>query len=166
MECPCGTCEFQIIAYSQRKSNNEGNNTFHNPKKAGALIYDKQTLKICLVQSRGNLWGCPKGSLEPDEEFLDGAQREVKEETGINLSDEDLHSPLWISPCVVYYYVERSYKDGGKLQIYEGNDANGLVWIGMDCLRNLMEQDKMRITSHTRKAITLALETELPRKTG
>ena len=33
-------------------------------KKAG-VHFDIQNNKVLLVQSRGNLWGCPKGSVEP-----------------------------------------------------------------------------------------------------
>ena len=165
MQCACKTCNFQVTPYTAPPHIKTASGQ-HGMRKAGALLYDQATRRICLVQSRGNLWGCPKGSLLESEEFVEGAKREVEEETGIQLQDADLHTPLWISPTVVYYYVERSYRDGGELQYLTGNDANGLVWIKMTCLRDLLREDKIRITSHTRKAIHIALSEDLPRKMG
>lgn len=41
--------------------------------------------KFFMVQSYGNLFGFPKGSLEPGEEYFDAALREFYEETGTKL---------------------------------------------------------------------------------
>jgi 8-oxo-dGTP pyrophosphatase MutT (NUDIX family) len=54
-------------------------------KKAGSFVYTSKKQKILLVQSRGQMWGPPKGSIQPNEEPLECAIREVKEETGLDI---------------------------------------------------------------------------------
>jgi 8-oxo-dGTP pyrophosphatase MutT (NUDIX family) len=63
-----------------------------NPEKAGVLVFDE----------KGRMLGChgygtapgnydiPKGSVDEDEEYEDAAARELKEETGIDVSPDKL----------------------------------------------------------------------------
>lgn len=53
----------------------------------GVLIQDERGR--VLLQQRGDdgLWGTPGGSLEPGEDFLTAAQRELREETGLECPD-------------------------------------------------------------------------------
>lgn len=164
MQCECGRCDFQIVPYVSVAKKDSF--FVHTPRKAGALLYDPDTQRVCLVQSRGNLWGCPKGSLDNDETFVMGAIREVKEETGITLVPEQLSNPIWVNSNVVYYLVPTPLSIGGSLQDLPGNDANGFVWIKLTCLTGLIRSDDMRVTSHTRKALLLGLGVELSPKPG
>ena len=60
--CTNVCCEIKIKPY---KENDDSNKKFiENKKKAGVFIYDPKTNKILIVQSRGNLWGSPKGTIE------------------------------------------------------------------------------------------------------
>ena len=163
IQCDCGECRFEITQYRRQP---ERERKERNPRKSGALIYDQGKHHVLLVQSRGNLWGCPKGSPEDNEEFEEGAIREVREETGLTLNESELSNPIWISPSVVYFSVERIGVQDGHVQPKDGNDANGVVWIKVECLKTLLADGSMRITSHTRKALQILLGTELPRKTG
>ena len=57
-----------------------------------AIIYDN---KILLVHPTGSSWakgtcGIPKGGMEESEDPMESALRELREETGINLSSEKL----------------------------------------------------------------------------
>jgi len=68
-------------------------------KKSGFIIQDiNDDNYILLVQSCGNFWGFPKGSLEnigtkEEESYFECAIRELKEETGIEIKDCD-HSKI------------------------------------------------------------------------
>ena len=42
-------------------------------------------------KSAGDTWGVPAGKVEPGESILETAQRETKEETGIDIPIEDIH---------------------------------------------------------------------------
>ena len=64
-----------------------------NRRAAGvAIIWEN---KILLVHPTNSSWkkatcGIPKGGLEPEEDAMSGALRELKEETGISLSPDQL----------------------------------------------------------------------------
>ena len=75
-------------------------------KKAGIFIYDPETKKVLLVQSRGRLWGPPKGTIKDNELDKDCAIREVKEETGINILESNFLKIMRIKNNAIYYYVE------------------------------------------------------------
>jgi hypothetical protein len=57
--CNNGCCEIKIKLYKEADYMIKN---FKSKKKAGVFIYDPNTKKILIVQSRGNLWGSPKGS--------------------------------------------------------------------------------------------------------
>ena len=50
---------------------------------AGAIVVNKNTKEIALIKMHHNVWGFPKGGIRKGEETLEGAKREVYEETGI-----------------------------------------------------------------------------------
>lgn len=45
---------------------------------------------LCVFQNESNLWGFPKGRLNKDETFKEGACRELYEETNIKLDPSDI----------------------------------------------------------------------------
>lgn len=68
--------------------------------------------KILLVHPTGASWqrgtcGIPKGGLDPGENLMDGALRELKEETGIVLSKDQLNP----EPQVVDFYSKKNKVD-------------------------------------------------------
>lgn len=56
---------------------------------SGAVIYRKKAgeIQYLLLQSmnKGHFWGFPKGHIEENESLLEAAQREIKEETTLEL---------------------------------------------------------------------------------
>ena len=63
MKCICGKCNFIITDYNKSELVYSNNIV---KKKAGVIIYNRKLGKIIIVQSRGNLWGFPKGSFNKD----------------------------------------------------------------------------------------------------
>ena len=59
-------------------------------KSAGVFIYKKKSKKVLFVQSYGEKWGPPKGHFDENETPERCAARELKEETGIELSPSTL----------------------------------------------------------------------------
>ena len=122
------------------------------PRKAGALIYDPQTDSVLLVQSRGQYWGIPKGTLEDGETSKTCAIREVYEETGILLSSRDFKDMTRIKNRAVYFYVEMD-KIPVTIQEHndnDSNDANGICWIKLDCLDECIRTGNISLNSHTK----------------
>src|SRR6185503_5025830 len=62
------------------------NNKIYNLKnKCGVILFDEQQ-QVLLVRNREcKKWGLPKGSMEPNENLIECAFRETKEESGIDL---------------------------------------------------------------------------------
>jgi hypothetical protein len=106
-------------------------------KKAGSFIYDSSKRKVLLVQSRGQLWGPPKGSIQPEEVPLQCALREVTEETGIVLNEQQFSGSIVIKSKALYYItdteVENYINIMPQYQVTD-NDANGIGWFDIDCI--------------------------------
>jgi len=123
-------------------------------QKAGVFIYDPEQERVLLVQSRGQLWGMPKGTLEIDidENSAQCAIREVKEETGLDLTVEDFTRATKIKNRATYYYAE---KKAGPICIQENptepaNDANGITWIKISCLQECINTGQIVLNQHCR----------------
>lgn len=121
-----------------------------NNKKSGVFFIDNKTNKVLLVQSRGNLWGPPKGSLNINESVKDCAIREVFEETGIIIKKENLNEYTIIKGKSTYFLIEIEENEVFiQKNINENaNDANGITWININCLYNEILSGNMNITSH------------------
>ena len=120
--------------------------------KAGAFIYDPETNRVLLVQSHGQLWGPPKGTLEVDssnryETNCQCAIREVKEETGLDIRSDNFICATRIKNRAVYYYIERKWSEvhpqGGEF-----NDANGITWIKLECLEECIKTGQIVLSQH------------------
>ena len=123
-----------------------------NYLKAGVFIYDPEEDRVLLVQSRGHLFGPPKGSLNIGEQELHCAVREVKEETGLDISSDDFIRSVKIRNRATYYYLEM---DTCNIEVQEGiedNDANGITWIKMNCLENAISDGNI-VLNHYAKIV-------------
>lgn len=127
--------------YSYLKSNTN--------KKAGVFIYDPKEQRVLLVQSRGQYWGPAKGTLENGENNKDCAIREVKEETGIDIVGEQFIKATKIKNKSIYYYVEMNIENV-DVQDTNGNDANGITWIKLDCLKKCINSGLIVLNQHCR----------------
>ena len=82
--CEYKCCSVIIKSYTLRNHKRRIIN-----KKAGVFIYDSIKKKVLVIQSKGNLWGLPKGTFEKNENSIECAIRETYEETGIQLSNHN-----------------------------------------------------------------------------
>ncbi len=74
-----------------------------------------------------NYWDCPKGVVEPGEEPLATARREVREETGIEAlefrwGEECIETPPYSKNKVARYYLAETHEAAVKLPV---SDALG-----------------------------------------
>jgi 8-oxo-dGTP pyrophosphatase MutT (NUDIX family) len=151
MECQCRNCKFIIKEYNT--PNIHLNNNIRK-YKSGVIIHNTLSNKVLIVQSRGNMWGFPKGSFELGENFKTCAIRELKEETGISIKIDELTNQYRLNNFVSYYYVNIDFElDDIQLQNGEYNDANGISWIKLDCLKDLMLREKLKLNYHARNCL-------------
>lgn len=146
--CPNGCCKIKIKPYTTQKDQLEKLNTTRN--KAGVFIYDPKTDKVLLIQSRGNFWGPPKGTLKYGESERQCAIREVKEETGLNISDNDFTKAVKIRGRAIYFYMEMDKCEVTVQDHIPGNDANGIGWIKPVCLKKCIENGNISLSQHCR----------------
>lgn len=50
---------------------------------AGGVVVNRDG-DVCVVNQRGNSWGLPKGHIDPGEDALTCAKREIQEESGLS----------------------------------------------------------------------------------
>lgn len=146
MTCKKGCCSYEVRDYKRCEFIPRSKN------KAGVFIYDPKKEKVLLVQSRGNLWGPPKGSLESDETFLDCAIREVREETGIKLDNGNIgDNKKLIFDNSHYFYCELEQIPvtlDTPMTSSDINDASGIGWFSINCLVELVELNTIHINFH------------------
>lgn len=146
--CPDKCCTIKIKPYVHAKDPFE--RVRRRRRKAGVFIYDPQSDKVLLIQSRGNLWGLPKGTINYGETERQCAIREVKEETGLTISDDSFTKAAKIYNCAIYFYMEmKECEVSIQDHIYE-NDANGIGWIKMSCLQKCVENGNISLSKHSR----------------
>jgi ADP-ribose pyrophosphatase YjhB (NUDIX family) len=125
--------------------------------KSGMFIYDNNQDKVLLVQSRGRLWGFPKGSVNQNESLKDGAVREVSEETGLIISANDIGNIVYKPvPRSTYYFI---YKDECRVSTSStgmtDNDATGIGWMHMNCIEQLYSTGLLQLTSPCLRVLKL-----------
>ncbi len=153
IDCLRGCCQLKFFPY--RPLSQPFIVVKRSRKKAGIFIIEPGG-KILLVQSKGNLWGCPKGTMKSSETDLECAIREVKEETGISIDPEVLRA----SPRFNNYRTRATYfrmvlpHQAVEVQTQiSDNDANGIGWIYPRCLQELAQQKALSINQHCRMVI-------------
>lgn len=146
--CPRGCCKVKVKPYIAPKYSCQ--KVRRHRRKAGVFIYDPKTDKVLLVQSRGNLWGAPKGTLQYGEDDRQCAVREVKEETGLKISENDFSRAFKIYNVAIYFYLEMSECEVDIQDTIYDNDANGIGWIKLDCLNQFVENGNISLSQHCR----------------
>lgn len=149
--CTRGCCNLEVKSYKEIQ-----NEQFYRNKsrcKAGAFIYNPHEGRVLLVQSRGNFWGSPKGTLEKNEGYPQCAIREIKEETGIVVNLNQLERSTIVKGKSVYYYIESDVVpvtvQNDNDDNNDNNDANAISWIKIKCLQELIKLKAIKLNKHT-----------------
>jgi len=106
--------------------------------RAGVLMYDPKEDKLLIVQVYNTYFGLPKGGCEEGETLYETAKRELLEETGVEITIEELEKAetIKLHGSCTYYIIERNVCDV-KLHSFKENDVTGVGWIHMRCLCKL-----------------------------
>jgi 8-oxo-dGTP pyrophosphatase MutT (NUDIX family) len=143
--CDKKCCNINIKHYEKHK---DISFKHRNSYKSGVFIYDSEKDKILLVQSRGNFWGNPKGSLKYGEDIIKGAIREVKEETNLDIKMYDFNRKIILKNQATYFYSEISECPVSIRDDIYNNDVNGITWIKTDCLFECVKNGNIKLTKH------------------
>lgn len=149
----CNNCKFKQFKHFKLAENHD-----HLPKqkKAGIVYYNRTSHKILIVQSRGNLWGIPKGTCKYNENINDCAVREFFEETGIDIKSIELENckTVVIGTCT-YYCLESDFEydfdnfTHSNFNKIENNDVSGIGCVDINCLI----KSNLKLNLHLRKIL-------------
>ena len=159
-KCPNKCCILKIEPYVDKKDPQA--KLKRTKKKAGMFVIDPATGKILVVQSRGKLWGPPKGTIEHEETEVECAIREVKEETGLNIFINDQTKSVKIKGRSTYYYVEIPECEVNIQNNVPYNDVNAIGWIKPKCLGQCIENGNIFVTQQCRIVLSKYLDYYLP----
>lgn len=147
IECSKGCCKLKVGPYQHIFIHRTPR------KKAGVFIYNPTTNRVLLVLSRNRFWGLPKGSVQTGETDVQCAIREVYEETGIAVEESQFLFSIKVNTSSTYFYMEmeKSYDEEKELveiqnnSQQEANDVNGIGWVSLDCLVDMVFQEKIKL---------------------
>lgn len=155
--CSDNCCEYRTIYYNRRQNRFCDFKRGERMQKSGIFITTPFSLdntenigsvKILLVQSKGQFWGPPKGSLDPGESIVEAAIREVREETGLEFDEKSLGEVKIVKGSCYYFHLTMDEVTVDIQNTLEGNDANGIGWFRIDCLERLIKWGKIQINQH------------------
>ena len=158
--CKKKCCKLHVMPYFHKKDPFE--KVRRKRRKAGVVIYDPKEDRVLLVQSRGHLWGPPKGTLNYRETERECAVREVKEEVGLEISMNDFTGATKIKNKAQYFYVEMDTGDVTVQKHILENDANGVGWIKTKCLEQCIIDGMISLNQHCRIVLKRFLDREFP----
>ena len=143
IKCEKECCELLYWNYNNKKYFFK-----KNKFKAGIIVIFNNN--ILLIQSRGNLWGFPKGSCEFFENSIKCALREFNEETGAYLSIKDLNLDKKFQIDSSLYFIYDKYIDINITNINnkKDNDVTGIGWVKINCLKEMIQKNKIKTTKH------------------
>ena len=159
-KCDKGCCSIKVNMY--RRHSHTGLMR-RNYKKAGVFIYDPKEDRVLLVQSKGHLWGPPKGTLELGENETECAIREVHEETGLNVEPSNFSRATKIKNRALYFYLEMDMHPVAVQDDIKDNDVNGLTWIKPDCLKECIYNGHIVLNQHCKIVFQRFMDLTFPK---
>jgi 8-oxo-dGTP pyrophosphatase MutT (NUDIX family) len=163
--CPDGCCILKMQAYERSSTRKPRIHPDTVRRKAGVLVHDSDTDRILIVQSRGHLWGPPKGTTEEGESDLNCALRELTEETGLVLGPETFQDTIKIRDRATYFYALHPEHDPEVQSHLPNNDANAVAWIKPACLERCVADGNICTTRHLRFLLGTLFDISLPPST-
>lgn len=120
-------------------------------RRSGCIILDYKTGRILIIQSYHQYWGLPKGRVEENETHVECAIRETFEETGIQLSEQDLQRKYNIfNGDGTYFLVDGTRLTFDESKICNKQEITGICWMCPSCIRRNIRFQEMTINSHLR----------------
>ena len=160
VQCGLGCCQIQIVnnPIIRKYHYNKKSVSSYYRRKAGIFIFNAHEKRVLLVQSNGGKWGPPKGTLNIGENAIQGAIRELHEETDLVLSPNYLTSSFRVHAATYFHLPELTDEQIKHVfnRAYKiGDDATGVMWVRLSCLQEMVRAGLVDINAPCRKLIEL-----------
>ena len=110
--------------------------------------YDGKDIKVLLVQ-RGiepfkGMWAFPGGFLQMDESAIDGAKRELQEETGIVAKPEEFELLDTCTERGTHYDHYCLHRDSAKVKVVlQPGETDGVQWATFDQVHEMIREHRI-----------------------
>ena len=104
-------------------------------KSCGCIIIEDK--KVLLIKQTNGVWGFPKGHVEENETELQTAEREVKEETGLDIKYPKICGIKWWEVSKNKRYVVLLFKTNEYSGSLQSSDEGKVFWAKLDELESL-----------------------------
>lgn len=116
-----------------------------NSKRCGTIIFNPDYTKIVVILNRfsyhmgENKWGLPKGRLNKGEQYISCAERETREETGLQVKINKRAIVLQIAKTSYFPFVlDETCKD--KFNPVDTHEIYKVEWMPITELQNFKKQ--------------------------
>jgi 8-oxo-dGTP pyrophosphatase MutT (NUDIX family) len=148
-------CQLQKLQYHHNQETQVWPAERHR-YRAGIIFLDYNEKKVLVVQSYCVHWGFPKGSKNVNETFKECAIRELFEETGIRIHEEDIeHTIQLYNGTVKYYIVQWNRRFHIDCSVIDTSEISGIGWICVQCLKQRVDDGEMLVNCHVRKLLSI-----------
>lgn len=106
--------------------------------RVGGIILDNNYNLLIVKGKISNKWSLPKGALEFKENYIDGAIREIHEETGLKLTiiNNDNHIPFWrINKGIIFLFHLNKYTP--QLNPIDTNEIVSAKWLNLENINDV-----------------------------
>lgn len=108
-----------------------------NPSKVGGIILDANNHLLIVCGRYSQKWSVPKGSLEEDESYLEGALREIREETGLKLQPCSTSQLEFWAVNRARLYLLQVDNERPKLKPIDKGEIIDAIWLDLNNLEQL-----------------------------
>ena len=149
----CGkSCNCTLIKYKAYK--NKPFYGSYSPRHKAGIIMTTKDNKFLIIQSRGRLWGMPKGGIEMGETPEQCALREFVEETGIqtNTNNFTFFREIYVNRSK-YFCIKNQPQH--KVSLTDEHDSTGVGWISRNCMDDFVKHKLIKFTSDFNKIMSV-----------
>lgn len=100
--------------------------------KVGGIVLDGEQNLLIVFGRYSQKWGVPKGCLEDNETFLEGALREIREETGLCLEPESSNKLVYWGVNRARLYILRVDETRPSLKPKDNTEIGQAEWIDLN----------------------------------
>lgn len=109
----------------------------YKPTKVGGIVLDAKQ-RLLVVQGRySGKWSVPKGTLEEEEGYLEGALREIREETGLKLQPCDTDRLEYWGVNRARLYLLQVDRNTPRLRPKDDGEISQAIWLDLGNLNEL-----------------------------